>query len=933
MPITWTNISYPFTQGLSQVWDDKVRPIGKMETLENASFDTLGGIGKRNGWQAQTRYVQEGDSVAEGTMLEPTNLFSTEDSVYISAYRDDSFWDIYKGPKMFQYSPGLDAWLDRGSYLPNRVTVRQMNSDSGEDGWTYHAHTDNYTGVIYSDTESEVAGGEEVYFGVFEKGTDVPIRRFTDILDPKGRKIVGRSDRISFFHADGATLVGYTWSESDPLGTLPVSNPATDLHADALFDVWVGPSDKLFLAYKNTASGITVKEFPLASWTPTNSYSILAATATPDNILSISPATTAIDDDQFVLAWQDSTTYDVDATLSTSSAVVGSIWTVQTYIVSNTIVAVTGVDDNYERLSFFIDVDNRVDVRTSNYTGGGAVSSYPAYNMRLGSKAFSIPATSTAGSTIPLVWFYHNSTEQGGMYLYSPKSSYSDQPEGSLGAPGLGQFLSKALYQSAALQLEQNNPPPVQLESTGIYTIGCSVGTIVDAGGLREYPSLISLDVNNSTLINSVDLPDGGTLLSGGIVSRLDSGVYEESIQMYPELKTAITNTPSGGGPIVAGTYGISAVYEWRDSVGNLHRSAPATTTSYVVSADSSSITVQYRTLPVWLAHHEGSLVRCIVYRTEKDGSILYREDSGMIDGQSDVNTFFLSATDAELADNRVLYTEGGELGHIAPPPSKFLWRNNDRVFSISSDSNSIWYSKPFVEGLSVEFHPNLSITIAKDAVGGADMDGRQIVFFEDSIKWFGGAGPNNLGVGSFSPLSLIPTSRIGCSEPKSILSTSEGIIFKSTNKGFYLLDRSLTLTPIGLDVEDYDRFTVIESILDEDDLNAHFMIRDGSASVITWNLLTKQWTILSPRKWGNGSSDSEIGLATLNGDQYALTEGPSDVPTLHKEVTSSFDTALPLKIVTGWIPMTETGQGYVRVRRINLLGRNLNDHILTLKI
>lgn len=406
------------------------------------------------------------------------------------------------------------------------------------------------------------------------------------------------------------------------------------------------------------------------------------------------------------------------------------------------------------------------------------------------------------------------------------------------------------------------------------------------------------------------------TSSGGAAVNITDAGTGTQTVH----------NTTGGSLPV--GTYYYAVMYEWMDAQGQIHRSTP----NYVNQATTvinQKITVTYPTLRLTLK--DGSTranCRVVLYRgiATDDDQVLYRLTDAVNSTSADTGTFIdtgsvLSA--ANLAVQEVLYTTGGVIENTAPPASKCLTSYRGRLFLGGlEDRNSMAYSKPHVYGEGLAFSD--FFVQRCDSRGGdirslAAMDDKLVIFKKDVIFTMVGDGPVDTGVNNdYADPQLVATD-VGCSTPNSIVLMPNGLMFKS-DKGIYLLDRSLSTSYIGAAVERFNDLTITSAVVMEDQNEVRFTTSDGVCLV--YNYFYNLWSWFT-----NYEAVSAVGSSS--GYYHLKSDG-----TLRIEDTSYNDAGSTYKmsIETGWISFAGV-QGYQRIYDIYGLGDFISDHYTRIKL
>jgi len=275
------------------------------------------------------------------------------------------------------------------------------------------------------------------------------------------------------------------------------------------------------------------------------------------------------------------------------------------------------------------------------------------------------------------------------------------------------------------------------------------------------------------------------------------------------------------------------------------------------------------------------------------------------------------------LTSNEVLYTTGGVLENISPPSCSVVGNFKNRLFLAGLENKlELRYSKLLGEKTGVEFNDTLFILTSQvggDIVALKGMDDKLIIFKENSIFYLSGDGPNNLGQqDTFNEPQLI-SSDVGCSVKNSVVLTPQGLFFKS-NKGIYLLTRSIGLQYVGAPVEDFNGLTIVKADLVAKSNEVRFLTSDGPCLV--YNYFRGFWSTYTKHS-GEGS--------VMIGDTYYYIYKNPDGNQLYKQnYTGYTDNNTPIKMVieTGWMnPLA--AQNSIRIYRMLLLGDYFSPHRL----
>jgi hypothetical protein len=422
----------------------------------------------------------------------------------------------------------------------------------------------------------------------------------------------------------------------------------------------------------------------------------------------------------------------------------------------------------------------------------------------------------------------------------------------------------------------------------------------------------------------------------GGLLFMYDGAtVVEHGFHLYPEGLSAAS--PGGDHQ-----YQYVVCYEWMDLQGNLHRSAPSPAVTVKRAAPigpTEGVTLTIPTLRLTAKQTASSAasrrpVTCTVYRTEDLGSVFHRAKQKITETANDTTIdtiqFSDTATDDELRAQPQLYTTGGVLENIAPSAPAYLAMIENRLWIIdSSNPLKLWFSKECVPGSPVEFSDFLVFNLeprtdAGRAAGGgavalARLDDKTVVLREDGLSCIIGQGPDSLGNQNDLREVQLPA-EMGCSEPASVLTAGDGVLFKSA-KGFFKLARDLSTQYIGADVEAWNHQHVTSATLLPHSNFALFTLSGGAA--LMYDYLVGQWSVFP----GLHASDGCVfqGLHTFI-DPHG---------TVHQETRGAFSDGgqyIPIQMKTAWIQLAGL-QGFKRVWQFLLLGDWFSPHKLKVEL
>lgn len=458
---------------------------------------------------------------------------------------------------------------------------------------------------------------------------------------------------------------------------------------------------------------------------------------------------------------------------------------------------------------------------------------------------------------------------------------------------------------------------------------------------VREIKLAKDIDVDNSNYVSSIFVNriefsseyeginssmGGTTLIAGSIVREYDGFSFLEQSFIDGNF-LLVSETANAGMPL--GTYSYAGIYEHVDSNGNIHRSRPFAART-ITTIGNNSVSIAFLTTSSFgMSISTGSKkYRVVIYRTTKNGVIFYRLGAG----NKSVNLYGVSTSpyedkelDTDLISSEQLYNTNGILDNTPLPPVKFLMAANNRIFSISSeDENLIYFSQLYIYGESINFTVPNNIRVdcgllsrSGKAIALGSLDGKIIVFKDQSICYFAGYGPNQAGEQSDYTDPKLISSDIGIADVKSIVSIPDGIMFKS-NKGIYLLDRSMQLTYVGFQVEDYNSEKVIgtSNIIDR-----HIVLFMTANRTMAFDYFQKKWSL-----W------TISGRSVTTYKKLPVFCNLSD-RIMYQNTSSYLDGAVrySMKIITPWIKLSGI-QNYQRIYKLMVLGTFFSSHTLNIK-
>jgi hypothetical protein len=936
-------IPIDFGQGVDTKTDPKLVVAGKMLRLENAVFTNAKRIAKRNGYSALSSSI-----VGVGSLSAPAMVHGYKNELIA---QDQGM--------LLTYSSTADKWLPRGNYTSTelqRTTVDQQNAASGYAdsaiignyvlyGWgvrngansyAYASIIDLSTGAaLYGPTRVSSAvsalsgamivkcvllGGTTLAIAyVSPSAASVVLRTFTissgavsvsseqtitsnfigsadtyfDLVPTAAGGVVAyqctTGIRVSSINTSGAIVATQTFTDAD------YKYPITLSQDSANGNVW------LYFGY-STISGSNITASLIKYAVVDSSMNVVLAATTlktlsgsplffPTNFSALKNSTTSqtLYYSYPVLVGKDSAGADVyiDATYSISGSISGTPGTATLFAngmipISKPFAATSsGSSKNY---AFFL------------YRGHSFTNSIQCTLFLVQLSTLGTPST----ANMPLVVTRFAS---GTANTEAINGAYTQLPT-SLISPRVVGYVSNVSAVSA---------------SKVLFTYGANIQNVSSDFVSANFSGIsgtfaASIDFNGSNSYRAVNCSDLA-VLNGGLIQTYDGNSCNElNFHLFPEI-TGLVQSSVPGNHIANGEYSYIAIFQWVDSQGNLHQSAPSEALSITTTGVNNTVTVYITSN--YLSQKTG--VSVAIYRTTNAGSIYYLVTDPFIlttiDPSSSAGiTFEDGLADSDITDNLQAYSYPGSpvLENSAPPPSMIMSAHNNRLWFTNSEiPNEIWYSKSFIPGNGLS--PSAFMIQEIDPKFGnikalAEMDEKLIIFKESGIFIQSGDGVTDSGTGSTLSFPQLVPSDVGCSSLKSLVITPNGVMFQSPN-GIYMINRSLGVGYVGLEVENYNSQTIVSANLIPGKSQIRFLCSSGLTLV--YDYIFNQWSTFTNHT-GTAATIWNSLYVYANSSGVILKEAPG--------VYTDNGTQFKLLAQTSWLALASV-QGFQRVRRLAMLG------------
>lgn len=928
MPLNKVPVDINFVQGLNTKTDPFQIPIGQFLSLVNTTFNKLGQLTKRNGFEQLTQ-LPINQTVTAATFN--GNLVAIGNS--FQALSEDT-----------------GRWFNKGLFQPLQLSVvPQVRTNSSQltvdasvasNGLSCNAWYDSDTNSYYRICNS--VSGE-----VIVNATLISATTQSATVGPK-------------VFALGSYFIVVYWETISTVATLryiaiPINNPAqpgspVSISAGhsitSAFDGAVAQGGNLYLAFYGASTTLKVLYI-----TPQLVASSIKTT-TSVTVTNVSVCTDNSAGNSVYVTWYDSGAATID--LNVYDINLNSI------VVSQNLVSSTGtinglgvVAQNNIGTIFYENNNDYGYTPNSPHTAAGKsdyvstitfniitdVVGTPTTILRsvgLASKPFYISATDTIyvllayGGLMQPTFFL--SDVNGNIVCKLAYSNGGGYPS-STNLPQANVYGNTAsigyLFKDLTTAVNKDTALPANSQVAGIYSqIGINLASFTFTQGAVDTAEL------------------GGSLqLTGGFMWQYD-GVkpVEQGFHLYPE--DIGTTTTTGSGDLTAQTYFYVATYEWTDAIGNIHRSAPSVPVSQVTTTSSSTNTIKIPTLRLTYKVSPNP-VRIVIYRWSTAQQIYYQVTSITSpitnDPTSDSITYSDAAADSAILGNTIIYTNGGVVEDIAAPAVISITPFNTRLFAIDAeDRNLLWFSKQVIENTPVEMSDLFTLYVAPtiSATGSTGpmkclsaLDDKLIIFKKDAIYYINGAGPDNTGANNGFSDPIFITSTVGCDNQQSIVFMPNGLMFQS-DKGIWLLGRDLSTTYIGAPVAQFNNNRVLSANNIPGTNQVRFRLDNGIT--LMYDYFYNQWGTFEGI---NGvSSTIYQDLETVVTAPFTITPPNQQSyvipPQLYQETPGVYlDGTNPvlMSFVTGWINAAGL-QGYERFYQALLLGNYLSPFSLNVQ-
>lgn len=848
-------VDISFAQGLDTKTDPKRVQTGKFLKLQNTIFNKGGLLQKRNGYSQLTSLPDE------------TYSYLTTFNGNLTAI----------GKNIAAYNTSNKTWSVKSKIQPLSLdTLPVIRNNLNQTACDVVVAPSGIACAVYLEFNGSTTSNKYVVFDSITGQNIIPpaVIPVSSGAVTGGMRVFLLGNNFILVFTNVITAVSHLQYVTVNLANPSVVGANTDIAAayiSATTLSWDGyiANDVLYLAYNTTTGGQAIKVTSLTRGLVLASASTFAASIA--TIVSVTVDITNLSSPVIYVSF-----YDLSGTTGYTLAVDQNLHTLmapQQIISSGTFLNLTSIAQN-GICTIFGEVSNAYAWDTgipTNFIDGitvtlsGTIVSSPFVSIRsvgLASKAFIIDGIiyylAAFQSTYQPTYFLVNGTssrsslpvltaklayENGGGYLTKglPSVSINDTNIAQIG------YLFKDLIQA----VNKNTDVPAGTQVNGIYSqTGINLASFaIGTGGLDS--SEIGNDIH----------------LSGGFLWMYDGYLpVEHNFFLWPDTDQttpADTATWSAtGGSIHAqpdgstntNAYYYQFTYEWTDNQGNAFRSAPSIPVPVTTTGSGTSGSVTLNVPSLRLTMKVANPVKIVIYRWSVAQQNYYQVTSvsapTLNSTTVDTITFVDTLADASILGNNLLYTTGGVVEDVNAPASNILALFDTRLWLVDAeDKNLLWYSKQVIQATPVEMSDLFTIyippTISTQGSTGpirslAAMDDKLIIGKQNAFLYINGTGPDNTGANNQYSQPIFITATVGCSNQKSIVLTPNGLMFQS-DKGIWLLDRSLNTSYIGAPVEDFTLGTIVLSAVNIPETNQVRFTLDSGVTLM-YDYYYDQW-------------------------------------------------------------------------------------------
>lgn len=378
-------------------------------------------------------------------------------------------------------------------------------------------------------------------------------------------------------------------------------------------------------------------------------------------------------------------------------------------------------------------------------------------------------------------------------------------------------FTSRSIFSVEPLDRNMSHvtaPFAISATRVGMVVLASSAAASLSTitGTVDQVPCLLQFDF--APTVHAAENIAGRSIVPGGVLQVV--GERDAAFDLSPlvrPLKDAISNS-SGAGATVS-TNLIAYLYKFVDTDGNVYRSVPTRTTTFVFKdggVGATSWTLQFA--PQEYVRNGTAFVE--LYGSVNNGATLFLQRTVPASSQQ-VNASAVVRPQDWVAGEQI-YTAGGALINDPPPPARLVGQFRDRVVLWGTNDGRGWVSKELRDGRGPEF--NAALTFAWQDVAGDDGAmceanwNAYILFRKNGVGALSGAGPDGNGNGAYIVQTV---SRMhGCTNPKSVVQGPAGVYFRNDSDGRIYMTDGAQVVDVSKGMEAYTDYVPTCSVHDK---------------------------------------------------------------------------------------------------------------------
>ena len=897
--------------------DPKTASPGVLALAENGygKRSTQGGVEivKRNGASARGSGILGGGSITSAKKL----------ATFRGGLR------LLTGTSLYSYNEGIDQWVAaQAGTVPSAIpTIRSVVSNIYEQFDQSCAVVDGYEFYAWRDTRAGSSTTYEARYSVIHRESGIPVVSDVEFGSGSG------SMQVWAIAITGACVLCWTDSAGNVRAAKVSTSTPGSISASVTVatNVWPSPAAAPFLADAVVNGSNIYFAFAASNFAAIRFTTFDAATMTAGALVA---SATTLNNANLAISWMDwdfsdgfaYLAYDNGAGAPRVMKMNPTTWATSATYVSTTAASamtttrnITGIVTASAGPTFTVywetaDATYRYKDRIwyATYSGASAASASELIrSFQFASRMFTVSGarhlwlsyesqtTGTGSTAVPAL--------QTSYYLYNVDTD---------------EFLGRYIYGlGGGRPQSQSVAPRVAAISSTVFLLPATrrprlSGAIAATASTFSGRGVIGLEVDldasvgrGQQLGDNLLLPGSGRVFDGSVL--VENGFY-----MFPE---GIRLTDTGAAGVANGTYQVSAVWEWTDSFGQVHRSAPAPPATITVA--SRLVTITIPSLKATNRRGDISAARCLYY-ISKSGGPFYKAAEITNTPTTDDLAGVTNLGDPNTA-NPILYTNGGVYENIGPPAHTQVHIYRNRAWIIDAEDRQRYlYSKEFDGGTMVEFSDYFEGRVDEGSgslVAISDLEDRAVLFTDSAIFVVFGDGPDDTGSGDFASPQRLPC-EFGCTNPASILRTRHGILFDGPD-GRCLLDRGGNVSYVGAPVEEWNDLETSASVVDPSSEQARMLNTTGRTLV--YDLALNRWDT-----WTNQAAADAI---YWNGAVHYVTSAG----VVYYEVPGQYNdagAAIVTKVKFGWMSLAGIG-GRQRLRKIQAVGEYVGAHTLKMSL